>query len=490
MENTNNILTGLVVAGQVPLDAKTYVINEATLMDLGPNNNLAYTYHKGLKVNCIAERTIYEWKEMGVGEEGLLPTNFTYPNGLIVNGIDYSNKQYNFVSASIEQNNYVRQLIIDIFNLPSTDYLLEDLINYILALPEEERTILETDSKWNIVVAYPSEGGFIISEIYELQNKGKGVITELENENLLLITKREPSWNDTLRINSNLIDGINTQVNQSWAVFSNQGVGTSNGFYLVDLSYTDTDIPIFTLGAGIGQTITERSLSFYTDRTVFMDGLNSKGIIYRNDYSANFTNESLITKRYADAVALEQANAKRVTITNGTNTTVTGDGLTTPYQINTPTPDGSETKVVQGSGIVVSGSGTTGSPYNISAELKYLNLSLSSWSLDNQHSLATGLTGANQILSIIGRLVCTVANNGYVSGDSFPLPDFERNDAGGIPRHGVSIQYNNTAPSNLRIMSGGEVNIASAWTANGSPSGEFSIVNTAQWEIKVTILYI
>lgn len=96
MENTNNILTGLVVAGQVPLDAKTYVIDEATLMDLGTSDNLAYTYHKGLKVTCITERTIWEWKEYEIGDITLIPDNFIYPNGLIVNGIDYSNKEYNF----------------------------------------------------------------------------------------------------------------------------------------------------------------------------------------------------------------------------------------------------------------------------------------------------------------------------------------------------------------------------------------------------------
>lgn len=49
------------------------------------------------------------------------------------------------------QNNFVRQLIISKYDLPDP-FTEQDICNYILALPEAERTILETDSKWNVLI--------------------------------------------------------------------------------------------------------------------------------------------------------------------------------------------------------------------------------------------------------------------------------------------------------------------------------------------------
>lgn len=99
-----NIPLGLRVQTQIPLDTKTYIESENTLKDLGLNNNLAFVYQKGLIVYCIQEGTRYEWKEIEIGEIGLLPNNFIYPSNIITFGIDYSNKIYNFVKISDTTN--------------------------------------------------------------------------------------------------------------------------------------------------------------------------------------------------------------------------------------------------------------------------------------------------------------------------------------------------------------------------------------------------
>lgn len=96
MNTVNNIPTGLLVPAQVPLDAKLYVANEASLLNLGVSNNLAYTYYEGMIVYCVAEQKRYEWREGAIGEIGLLPVGFTYPSPLVVNGVDYSNRTFNF----------------------------------------------------------------------------------------------------------------------------------------------------------------------------------------------------------------------------------------------------------------------------------------------------------------------------------------------------------------------------------------------------------
>lgn len=92
--NYNDVQIGLRVVAQIPLDQKTYFVSEDTLKDLGPEDSLAFTYYKGMTVYCVLEKSRYEWTE---STTGLLPTSFTYPSNLIVNGVDYSNKQYNFV---------------------------------------------------------------------------------------------------------------------------------------------------------------------------------------------------------------------------------------------------------------------------------------------------------------------------------------------------------------------------------------------------------
>lgn len=99
MADFSNIPTGLKINSQIPLDVKGYALNEATLAYLGVDNNLAFTYHESLRVVCIEERTVYEWREVGVGEEntGLVAVDFTYPSNLAdVYGINYSDRVFNF----------------------------------------------------------------------------------------------------------------------------------------------------------------------------------------------------------------------------------------------------------------------------------------------------------------------------------------------------------------------------------------------------------
>lgn len=96
MSTVNDIPVGLRVPAQAPLDAKLYIADEPSLINLGISNNLAFTYYQGMVVYCVAEKRRWEWREGLLGEVGLLPTSFTYPPILVVNGVDYSNKVYNF----------------------------------------------------------------------------------------------------------------------------------------------------------------------------------------------------------------------------------------------------------------------------------------------------------------------------------------------------------------------------------------------------------
>lgn len=104
MADFSNIPTGLKITSQIPLNSKEWVQNEATLAYLGVDNNLAYTYHDQLIVNCLEEKSKYIWREVQPGEEntGLVPLDFTYPLNLPETyNINYSGKTYNFFEIDL-----------------------------------------------------------------------------------------------------------------------------------------------------------------------------------------------------------------------------------------------------------------------------------------------------------------------------------------------------------------------------------------------------
>lgn len=105
MTDFNNIIGGLKIASQIPLDVKSVSTLESKIKLLGLNDNLAYTYYDGLKILCLDTRKTYEWRMVKTGEEntGLLTLgDFTYPNGVVSYGLDYSNKKYNFFEVIFE----------------------------------------------------------------------------------------------------------------------------------------------------------------------------------------------------------------------------------------------------------------------------------------------------------------------------------------------------------------------------------------------------
>ena len=103
MSLTNDIPTKLRVPAQLALDAKSVVTTLSELQTLGTNNNLAYTYYKGMKVLCSENLKVYMWRPVEEEETGgTLASNFTYPNNIVSeDGVDYSNTAYNFFEISL-----------------------------------------------------------------------------------------------------------------------------------------------------------------------------------------------------------------------------------------------------------------------------------------------------------------------------------------------------------------------------------------------------
>jgi hypothetical protein len=96
MDGINDIPGGYRVASQAPLDGKTLKLSLADLIDLGVDSNLAYTYVEQMVFHCIAENKDYQWREVIGDEIGKLAGNFQYADGVSAFGIDYSLRYFNF----------------------------------------------------------------------------------------------------------------------------------------------------------------------------------------------------------------------------------------------------------------------------------------------------------------------------------------------------------------------------------------------------------
>jgi hypothetical protein len=95
--NKKGSLGGLHVATQTPVDDRIILNNYDDLLSLGINNVDAYRYYEGLIVYVLENEREYVWVE---SELGALPTPFTYPSNIIVNGVNYSNRTFNFVKIT------------------------------------------------------------------------------------------------------------------------------------------------------------------------------------------------------------------------------------------------------------------------------------------------------------------------------------------------------------------------------------------------------
>ena len=108
---TSYISTSLSTNSQIPLDSKTYFKTLADLSDLGASDNRAFKYYENMIVQCIENDKEYIWREWNsLNEPGLLPQAFEYPPNSIVDGIDYSNRFFNFFEYQLFTDSQINRL--------------------------------------------------------------------------------------------------------------------------------------------------------------------------------------------------------------------------------------------------------------------------------------------------------------------------------------------------------------------------------------------
>lgn len=158
------VVKGLYLEGMLPLDAKGVFSNLTLLKDLGENDKKAYTYYEYMKVLCQEDGNYYIWQEVDQNSEiGVLENNFLYPNNVISDLIDYSNRYFNFVIEEKSQSSSAiakPYLIMKDWPINTGDYLeINDVVKGHFATDKlmEARykggSVIDINS-WAVISAY------------------------------------------------------------------------------------------------------------------------------------------------------------------------------------------------------------------------------------------------------------------------------------------------------------------------------------------------
>jgi hypothetical protein len=118
---------------------------------------------------------------------------------------------------------------------------------------------------------------------------------------------------------------------------------------------------------------------------------------------------------------------------------------------------------------------------------------LDTFTTDRNYSVATELTSANQITSVVAMLVCKAANNGFAVGDVVTAPTPYPTDSGRTSAQGIGVQYNNVNPDSVKVMVNDQITIMTVYNpASGAIANNVLLSGgaMANWSIKLIIGYI
>lgn len=222
MSTVNNIPTKLRLPAQLPLDAKTTVATLSELETLGTNDNLAFTYYKGMLVYCTENDKFYQWRPVEEGDTGgTLASDFTYPNGIISeDGIDYSNAIYNFFEKVYLTPENVENFV-NLYNVGNGSKIYKEGTRFDLKTISSPNIIIDETNPDELVLLLPSEN--------------RGIPAFIVNQDFI------PTYNDFLNYYNNVYlvnGGTPLEVGETFAY---RGEGTSAKPF--------TDTRVFTFGS-------------------------------------------------------------------------------------------------------------------------------------------------------------------------------------------------------------------------------------------------
>jgi len=404
MGNYSNIPIGLRIPTQIPLNAKENIADEATLKDLGINDNLAFTYEKGLIIYCKLEGTRYEWREVLSGEEltGLRDTDYIYPNGVITNDVDYSNKKYNFFTIENNTSNiFIEEgdnIVIDGNGSDVTPYIISGLSSPFNSVNNSYFPRNRNESQFGDIGQFSYDFGF--AEIGangepEGQIGQNGVQPDELYGSLGNLTYTfgynlsAQGYNDSLfgRYNhsglqseystilgrNNYNNSKNSLLSGSYNKIIYNILGNSTVFGQGNIINGAAGLTsgVSLLNKSFGTTVLGQANTDYTDTSEDINEALSPILIVGN---GNIATPDGIWTSTLRSDALKLLKNGLLTLPSVTNdlieNDVTGKAVVTKEYLETVfpnTPDGSETKIIPGTNIGITGNGTTLTPYVISS---------------------------------------------------------------------------------------------------------------------------
>lgn len=388
-QNYNNLLTGLRVQTQIPLDVKQYIQNELLLSNLGVSNNLAFTYTKGLIIYCIDEGTRWEWKP-SLGSGGLLSTDYIYPSNIITFGINYSNQAYNFYeiinTSQVNSDWNATSGIQQILNKPTI------LIPPLEAINEGSGIGLTFRNRISTNYGIIGEGAVDFSYSNEISSTNGST--------------GDNSFSSGLNIKSS-----GYLSNSFGYLIDNNGSGSFNaGYNLYNTGYTNS---IFGTGhevTSMNTTVLGQASNIVNEQTLDYNSTNKPMLVVGNGNITNNETYTVLTRSDAFKVMFNGSVLAPSLTTSLITSDVTGKILITKEYLTSVAPSGSETKINTGTNVTITGTGTIASPYIINAtdtNTTYsagtgLSLIGTTFNIDNLQKIITypaDFTGTNYTLT-------------------------------------------------------------------------------------------
>jgi len=319
----------------------------------------------------------------------------------------------------------------------------------------------------------------MILEIYEIQNIGKGIITTIIPDNLLLITDSTQgvqTWEDTLNEGANLTNTHYVDISDNHRFTMENETG---GFFELAGTNLEPFIPNATIGRGVGNLSTDNSLKFYSDRTIFNDGVNSRGIEYGGDYEINFLPRTLVT--------LQKAQSLISTIPPYTS----GTGISIASNVITNTAPDQIVSITGGGATSVTGTypNFTVTTPTSSAGLQVVTITLGAWSLNWGTVVFTGLAPDKILLNVSIFAECKIANNNYSVGDITSISTIDINDSGGLADGGAGVKFKPNVPDHIWVGINDRIAVNEAVIAASTAIGNPFVITETNWSLRFVILY-
>lgn len=246
---------------------------------------------------------------------------------------------------------------------------------------------------------------------------------------------------------------------RSWGEIS---IGTYGTDYIPTsvLDWIATD-RIFNVGNGTSDSTRTNAL------TILKNGLASLPTV-TNALITAATGKAIVTKEYLTSVLPTPPDGSETKIINGTNTTVVGNGtIATPYQINVPTPPTS---------------------------LQTVTISLGTVAVHTGYTIATGIAPGRTLISVTPYFKCTVSVNSFLPGDIVTAQTPSASDGGGLADSGISVKYKTTVPEQITVTTNAAFDINTNYTGTVGTSGVIAqptrYNNWNNWTIDLVIIYV